>query len=223
MDDHLGHRNRLKNKFLQNDNTLLDYELLELLLFYAIPRKDVKPLAKILLNHFGSIQKVLTASPDELNQILKNNNNNINILFKLAHKLCKEILKKELINKPVIANWQQLTNYCFTNLAYYKEEKVHIIYLNSKNCIIKDEIISNGSINYAAIDIRKVIERSLGLGAASIILAHNHPSGDYKPSKEDISLTKQLFEIAKHLNILLFDHLIISSSGIYSFREHNLF
>lgn len=209
----VGHRTRIKQKFVVNEDNFLDYELLELLLCYSIPRRDVKTLAKDLIKYFGSFKAVVTAPFDNLIDF-KGLGYNSAVLLKLSFKISQELLKKDLENQPIVNNWQQLTNYCFTKMAFNKNEQIYVIYLNSKNFIIKDEVISNGSIDYANFDVRKIIEQSLKVGAVSIILAHNH---HYEPSQQDIKMTKELYKIAKPLNIFLYDHLIVSKKGVFLF------
>lgn len=216
-----GHRGRIKQKFMLCGTNFLDYELLELLLTYSIPRKDVKVLAKTLIQDFGSLGKVLSAEIEDLLNA-KGVGDNTAVLIKLCYRICNEILKKEVENKPVISNWDQLINYFFAKLAFHKKEQVYVVYLNTKNTIIKDEMISQGNINHAIFDPKSIIEKSINLGASSIIIAHNHPSGDYSPSKEDIEVTNKINSMLKVLNIFLFDHLIVSQKGVFSFRDSEL-
>lgn len=217
----LGHRNRLKQRFLDHKESLLDYEILELLLFYAVPRKDVKPLAKYLVNYFGGLKKVLHAPISELNKI-SGLSKHIIILLKMSVYLSQKTLEYDIKEKPVAKNWNQILDYCFLKLANSTHEQIYAVYLNTKNFIIKEEIVAEGSINYAITDLRMIMHKCLNLGAAAILLAHNHPSGEIEPSKEDIKITNDLFKIAKALNIYLYDHLIVGKKGVYSFRENGL-
>jgi len=217
----LGHRNRLKQRFLNHKESLFDYETLELLLFYALPRKDVKPLAKHLIEHFGSLKKVLHAPVSELNKINGLSEHSI-ILIKMSAYLSQKTLEHDIKETPVVKNWSQILDYCFLKLANATHEQIYAMYLNSKNFIIKEEIVAEGSLNYAMADLRLIMHKCLNLGAASILIAHNHPSGEIEPSKDDIKITTELFKIAKALNIYLYDHLIIGKSGIYSFRDSGL-
>lgn len=217
----LGHRDRLKERFIKHKDSLQEYELLELLLFYALPRKDVKPLAKELLNKFGNLKGVLNASENDLLAIKGLSKHSL-VLIQLAFTLTQKVLEYEIQKQPIVKSWKQLLDHCFLKLADCKYEKVYLIYLNTKNFIIKDEIISEGSLTSASADVRKLMQKCLNLGASSVLIAHNHPSGLSNPSKEDILMTKELFKVGKSLNVYLYDHLIVSKGGIYSFRENNL-
>lgn len=217
----LGHRDRLKERFIKHKDSLQEYELLELLLFYALPRKDVKPLAKELLNKFGNLKNVLIASEEDLLEVKGLSKHSL-VLIQLSFALTQQILKYDLQKNPIVKSWKQLLDHCFLKLADSKYEKVYVIYLNTKNFIIKDEILSEGSLTSSSADVRKLMQKCLNLGASSVLISHNHPSGLSNPSKEDIMMTKELFKIGKLLNVYLYDHLIVSKSGIYSFREHNL-
>lgn len=221
VNPNIGHRSRLKQKFINFEEALYDYEILELLLYYAIPRKNVQPLAKFLIHHFGSLKQVLSASFTELQQILGLTPHSITLL-KLSFSLSKKILKREVINNSVVNNWNQLLDYCFLKLSNNIYEQFYILYINSKNIIIKEELLLEGSLTNVTVDVRKIVHRSLSLGATTIVIAHNHPGGSLQPSKQDIEATKNLLNVAKSLNIFLYDHLIISKQGIYSFRQHNL-
>jgi len=216
-----GHRQRLKDKFLQNPDSMLDYEILELILFYSIPRKDVRTLAKLLLKDFGSLAKVLNASLAEL-VAYDNITSNTHTLFTLIRKTHSYLLLKEMSNKHIISTWSSLLDYLHNELAFKKNEYLKILYLNSKNYLIKEETIAEGSINYINIDIRQIMKKVLALDALSFILVHNHPSGDYSPSLEDIEITLTVKKIASSLSLTLHDHIIIGSSGIYSFKNSNI-
>ncbi len=216
-----GHRKRLKDKFLEHPDSMLEYELLELILFYAIPRKDVKTLAKTLLNDFGSLTKLFNANKLEL---LKYDNitENTYTLLKLIKKSHSFLLLKEIKNKHIITNWSDVLDYCYSELAFEKNEFIKILYLNSKNYVIKEETLQEGTINYVNINLREIIKKNLEIGAMSFILIHNHPSGDFNPSREDIEITLKLAKIGANLNITLHDHIIISKQGAFSFKNSNL-
>lgn len=163
----LGHRDRLKERFIKHKDSLQEYELLELLLFYALPRKDVKPLAKELLNKFGNLKGVLNASENDLLAIKGLSKHSL-VLIQLAFTLTQKVLEYEIQKQPIVKSWKQLLDHCFLKLADCKYEKVYLIYLNTKNFIIKDEIISEGSLTSASADVRKLMQKCLNLGASSV-------------------------------------------------------
>ena len=216
----LGHRERLKNKFL-NGNQLEDYELLELLLMYAIPRKDVKPLAKSLLIQFGSLGGVLTANTDDLIQV-----NGIKetsaILLKLTGAVNQAILKKDLISKKSLATWEEIENYCYALLGRQTKEYVYLVMLDSDCCLIDAIQMQKGTVNQTPFYIREVIETLLKYHAVSFILVHNHPHGNPKPSVADIKMTQELQETTEKMNIIMQDHFIVSPSGMNSFQMMGL-
>lgn len=220
----LGHRERLKKRFLNHPESLQDYELIELLLFYAIPRKDVRSLAKSLLKEAGNVRNLLAhiptlvSSPDSPIKVTSNTA----VLLRLVPEIAKHLLKAELHGKPIISSWMQLLDYCFLTLSAEKYEKMLVMYLNTKNCIIKEEVIAEGNLDAVGTDLSYLIRRAIECGAASLLLAHNHPSGHLQPSKADIDVTKKLEKMARVLNLHVYDHLLVSHKGVYSFREHHL-
>ena len=215
---YLGHRDRLKNKLLMFGFEILqDYELLELLLTYAIPRKDVKPLAKELIESFGSFAGVLNASPDELKQI-KGVKDNAAALINAVRGCAVRLAKNQIPTGAVINNWQSLINYCKIDMGQRKTECLRIIFLDTRSQLIKDEILQKGSINQTPVYPREIAKRALELGASSIIMIHNHPAGDLRPSKNDISITKAVLNALDSLDITLIDHIIVSKTGHISFK-----
>ncbi len=216
-----GHRERTKERFLKSFNKnyiMSDVDLLELILFYSIPRRDVKDLAKELIEQFGSLAILINSNIDEIKSRTKLSDNTI-VLFHIIQQSCKQLLLKEINNKPVLSSWQMLLDYCYATLAYEKNELVKILYINSKNRLVKDEVIHYGTTNSSVLYPREIIKRNFELGTTSFIIVHNHPSGDCTPSDEDIIITTQLSKIAADLDISLHDHIIIGKNGILSFKQ----
>ena len=213
-----GHRERLKEKFLKSDGeNFEDYELLELLLTYSIPRKDVKPLAKILLAKFGSLGNVLSAKAEALSEIKGIKEHSV-ALIKLISVMTKSILKKEVMNKTVLSNCKEVENYCHALLGRETKEYVYAIALDASNHIIEVILIQKGTVSESPVYPREVVEKLIKCSAVSFILVHNHPSGDTKPSRADIALTESLFDATHNLGIRMQDHYIVSAKGINSFR-----
>jgi DNA repair protein RadC len=218
---HIGHRNRQKEKLLRsNIGTFADYEILEMLLFYSIPRKDVKPLAKSLLNQYRNLGSILNLHDQELKDV-KLTKSTI-VLLRLLKEITNRINKEQLLDKPVINSWPLLINYIRANIGYNKTECLHIMYLNHKNILIADETEKHGTINSVSIYPREILKKAILHNASSIVIVHNHPSGITEPSKADIDLTLKIKEVLDPLNINLIDHLIISSNSYYSFKKHSI-
>lgn len=221
-----GHRQRLKEKFLSHPESFEDYELLELLLCYSVPRKDVKLTAKQLLKQFGSLCSLfnnVSVSPQPPRELTELGLSlHTFTLLKLVPRLYKHILHKEIQRKPVVKSWAHMLDYCYVHLAPLKSERLMVVYLNAKNYMIKEELLAEGSIASVNFDASLILRHCVEYGAAAIILAHNHPSGDYIPSKADITATKKIQKQAAALSIYLYDHLIVGQSGVYSFRENSL-
>ncbi len=215
---YIGHRQRLKEKLLTNGaNTLADYELLELVLSIAIPRKDVKPLAKELISKFKTFGGVITAKPTELSQIKGIGDTTIATL-KIIEASQIKILKDKIEETSIISNWSELIDYCKLNIGNKDTEEFHILYLNTKCHLIKDETHSTGTINSSSVYTREIIKRVLELGATSIILVHNHPTGDSTPSKADISITQKIIKALETIDVSVHDHLIVSKGNYTSFK-----
>ena len=213
-----GHRERLKQKVVMfGSDVLQDYELLELLLTYAIPRKDVKPLAKELIRVFGSFASVLNASPEELKQI-KGIKDNSAALLCAVRTTALRIAKSRFSSVPVINDWNALIEYCTIDMGQRKNECLRIIFLDARNRLIKDEILQQGTIGQTPVYPREIAKRALDLGAVSIVMVHNHPACDMRPSQSDIQMTKAVQNALTPLDISLIDHIIISKSGHISFK-----
>ncbi len=219
---HRDHRKRLKKKFSESGvSAFHDYEVLELLLSYAIPRKDVKPLAKELLHNFGSLKGLIDAERDNLEKI-KGIGSHTAILIKLIKEIGILYLKEKAKEKPQITCTRELLDYCKTYMGGLKDERFCVIYLDAQNRMTDIETIQEGIVNQAVVYPRKVLENALKQKASAVILVHNHPSGQVKPSDADIRLTKTIQETARILDIIVHDHVIIGENRFFSFREEGL-
>lgn len=220
--DNNGHRARLRQRLFDGGpDALLDHELVEYLLALAIPRRDTKPLAKALLHEFGGIAGLLTADAKALARVPGMGETSA-AAIKAAHAAALRLLRAEVAEKPMLANWQALLDYLRADMAHHSIERVRVLHLNSKNMLIRDELVSEGSIDEAAVYIREIVRRAIDLGSAAIILVHNHPSGDPSPSRADIELTRNLIDAAKRLGISVHDHIIIGTGGHVSLRAQGL-
>lgn len=221
-EDHAGHRLRLRKRLAEGEgDALLDHELIEYLLALAIPRRDTKPLAKRLLKEFGGIGGLLTADWESLARQPGLGETSIAAL-KIAQAAALRLLRTPIVERPVLASWQALLDYLRGDMAYLITERVRVLHLNSRNQLIRDEVMSEGSVDQAAIYVREVVKRALDLGSASIILVHNHPSGDPSPSRQDIEITRQIVDASKRLGISVHDHIIIGANGHTSLRAQGL-
>lgn len=217
-----GHRERLKQRFLTaGSGALADYELLELLLFSGIPRRDTKPLAKALLAKFGSFAAVLSADLAALKQ-MAGMTPSAAVSLKVVAAASTHFLASQLRGQEVFTNWQKLLDYCYSKIAYLEVEELHLLFLDSKNQLITDEVHQRGTVDQAAAYPREILKRALVLGASALIIVHNHPSGDPEPSAQDIRLTNELALSARLLNIRLHDHLVVGKKGILSFKALGL-
>jgi len=221
MPHYYGHRRRLRERMVAaGAESLPDYELLEMLLFAANPQGDVKPAAKLLLAHFGGFGKVLSADPDALSEA------GLGLAGIAAIKSVREaalrLMRLELQEQPVVNSWDKLIDYCNAQVAHNKVEEFHILFLDRKNVLIKHERQQRGTIDHTPVYPREVVKRALDLGAAAIILVHNHPSGDPTPSKADIAVTQDIKKAAAPLGVTLHDHIIIGRNGHTSLRDLGL-
>lgn len=216
-----GHRDRLRERFVAAPDSLPDYELLELLLFMAIPRRDVKPIAKTLIARFGSLNGVLNASVTELEGV-----DGISEITATAIKIIRaaglRMLKQDLATRPILNSWQRLLDYLHASMAHEKKEHFRLLFLNKKNELIADEVQQSGTVDHTPAYPREIMKRALELGATALILVHNHPSGDSAPSKADIDMTKQICAAASPFGIIVHDHLIVSRGGTTSFKSLGL-
>ncbi|RMF67724.1 MAG: JAB domain-containing protein [Alphaproteobacteria bacterium] len=217
-----GHRRRLRHRFLASRGTgLADYELIELLLFGAIPRRDVKPLAKRLIQTFGSFEEVLTAEPGRLAAV-KGMGEAAVVALKAVEAAARRLAQARVINRPAISNWQALLDYCRIAMGHAPKEQFRVLFLDRRNVLIADEVQQEGTVDHTPVYPREVIKRALELHASAIILVHNHPSGDPTPSQADIEMTKEIAEAARRLGIRLHDHIVVSRSGHMSFKSLGL-
>lgn len=216
---YLGHRKRLKERLLNSkQGTMANYELLELLLFFVKPRSDVKPLAKELLDKFENLSGILNATSDDL-IVMTGVGESIISIFRCVKEILERTLQEKVKKRPVISNWQALIEYLRCSIGKSSTEKVRILYLNTKHIVISDELQEVGTVNQTPLYVREVIKRSLALGATSLILSHNHPSGDPSPSKADIDVTIQIMEACKSIEITLIDHIITTNDDNFSFKK----
>ncbi len=217
-----GHRRRLRTRFLKDDGASFhDYELLELLLFGAMPRVDTKPIAKALLKRFGGFAAVVSAAPRELRAVPGIGEAAV-VALKSVRAVALRLAREEAMARPVLASWDRVLAYCRSALAHEKTERFHLLFLDRKHQLIADEVQQSGTIDHTPVCPREVVKRALDLGASALILVHNHPSGDPTPSRADIDLTSDLIASASALGISIHDHLIIGRSGHVSLRGQRL-
>lgn len=212
------HRTRLRARFMEGGaDALPDYEMLELVLFRAIPRQDVKPLAHRLLARFGDFNRVVTAPPARLRDV-DGVGEAVVTELKVIEAAARRLARARVINRPVISSWDALLDYCHTAMAHAETESFRVLYLDRKNVLIADEAQGHGTVDHVPVYPREVIKRALEVNASALILVHNHPSGDPTPSDADISMTLQIRDAAEALGLALHDHLIIGKSRETSLR-----
>lgn len=217
-----GHRSRLRARLLDNGpDSLQDYEIIEYLLALAVPRRDTKPLAKQLLAHYGGFAALITADPQNIAR-QPGMGETTTAALKIAQAAALRLLSEPVRELPILASWQSLLDYLRADMAHLNIERVRVLYLNSRNQLIRDDIASEGSIDQAAIYTREIISRAMDLGAVAIILVHNHPSGDSSPSRQDIKMTREIAEAGKRLGITVHDHIIVGNNGFTSMRSAGL-
>lgn len=211
-----GHRERLRERFEKaGEKSLADYELLEMFLFFTIKRSDTKPIAKALLKRFGNIENIMEADKKLLMEIDGVGPSVVNSL-KLHQAFVHRQLRHKIIKKPILSSWNQVLDYCAITMGYAIREQLRLIFLNTKNQLIHEEVHQIGTIDQIPIYPREIVKRALDLGAASIILVHNHPSGDPTPSSWDYEITRTIQEAAKFLGIKILDHIIIGKGKYVS-------
>lgn len=196
---------------------LPDYEMLELILFRALPRQDVKPLAHRLMQYFGDFGHVLSAAPQRLLEVEGVGDaviTELKVIEAAAHRLARA----KVMHRPVLASWQALLDYCHTAMAHRETEQFRVLFLDRKNLLIADELQAKGTVDHVPVYPREVVKRALELNASALILVHNHPSGDPTPSQADIAMTEQVAQAATVLGLVLHDHLIIGKNRQLSFR-----
>ena len=217
-----GHRERLRARFLNGGaEAMPDYELLEMTLFAALPRRDTKPLARALLARFGSFAEVISAPRARLLEVAGVGEaiaNHLKIVEAAAHRLAKT----KVMGRPALSSWPALLDYCTAAMARAQNEEFRVLFLDRKNRLIADEVQNRGTVDHTPVYPREIIKRALELTATAIILVHNHPSGDPTPSKADIQMTREIVAAAKALSIAVHDHLVVGRGGDASFKSLGL-
>lgn len=217
-----GHRDRLRARFAQKGaDALADYELLELYLFRSILRRDVKPIAKALIEKFGSFAEVIAAPTARLSEV-KGVSEKIALDLKILQAGAVKLGQETVMGRPVLSSWTALLDYCRSAMQFEEKEQFRVLFLDRRNRLIADEVLGKGTIDSAPVYPREVVKRALELGATAIILAHNHPSGDPTPSQADITMTKTIVTAAKAIGISVHDHLIIGRQNTVSFKTLGL-
>ncbi len=222
MPHYIGHRERLRDRFFTaGADAMPDYELLELALFAAVPRRDVKPLAKTLLTRFGSFAEVI-AAPRE--RILEVEGASIAVAtqLKIVEAAARRLAKTRLMGRPALASWSALIDYCAAAMARSQKEEFRVLFLDRKNVLIADEVQSTGTVDHTPVYPREIVKRALEHAATALILVHNHPSGDPTPSRSDITMTRDVNDAARALGIVVHDHVIVGRSGHVSFKALGL-
>jgi len=215
---YVGHRERLRARFMQGGaDALPDYELLELVLFRAIPRRDTKDLAKRLLNRFGTFAEVLNA-PEPLIKEVPGAGNRVVEELKLVRAAALRLMRSAILSRPALSSWSQVLDYCRAAMGYEAREQFRILFLDKKNHLIADELQQEGTVDHTPVYVREVLKRALELSATAIILVHNHPSGDPAPSRADIEMTRLIVDAGRPLGITVHDHIIVAREGHVSFR-----
>jgi DNA repair protein RadC len=213
-----GHRERLRTRFREaGAEALSDYELLEAVLFRALPRRDVKPLAKELIATFGSFAEVIAAPARRLREI-KGIGDSVITDLKIVQAAANRVVKGEVKRRPVLSSWSAVLDYCRSAMAFAEKEHLRVLFLDKRNQLIADEVQQTGTVDHTPVYPREVVKRALELSATAIVLVHNHPSGDPTPSRADIQMTQQIREIAKPLGIDLHDHIIVGKEGHASLK-----
>jgi DNA repair protein RadC len=217
-----GHRQRLRARFREaGPDALSDYELLETVLFRALPRRDVKPLAKSLIATFGSFAEVIAAPEARLAEIKGLGEGSITEL-KLVQAAANRLLRGEVKKRPVLSSWSAVLDYCRTAQAFSDREEFRILFLDKRNQLIVDEVQQTGTVDHTPVYPREVVKRALELSATAVVLVHNHPSGDPTPSQADIQMTQQIITVASPLGIAVHDHIIVGKEGYASLKSLKL-
>ncbi|WP_191061562.1 JAB domain-containing protein [Geminicoccus harenae] len=234
-----GHRERLRGRFAEarDETALADYELLELLLFFSVHRRDTKPIAKALIERFGGLGGVLAAAPERYGEVFgldpaaagEERRDQVDedlrftrILLKAVHQLMRRVLKEEVKERPLIGSWTALIDYLAVSMSHEGTEHFRILFLDRKNILLRDEVQSRGTVDHTPLYPREVLKRCLELDAAAIIMVHNHPSGDPTPSRADVEMTKEVAALLKAAGIELHDHVIVGKGRHLSFRTERL-
>lgn len=213
-----GHRDRLRARFAEvGGDALPDYELLEVVLFRSIPRRDVKPIAKDLIRRFGTFAETLAAPPSRLMEVDGVGESVVTDL-KIIEAAARRVAKGAVGKRPVLSSWSAVLDYCRTAMAFADKEQVRLLFLDKRNAVIADEVHQSGTVDHAPVYPREVVKRALELSASALILVHNHPSGDPTPSSADIKMTREIIDVAKPLGIAVHDHIIVGREGHASLK-----
>ena len=220
-DIHSGHRQRARERFLNNPDAISDYDLLELLLFLIIPRADTKPIAKKLIDKYKTLRNLFNASITELNND-GINGNALKYIFLLINTTQKRLLNEEMKEQNIIDDYELLIKYCQSSIGAIKEEKFKILFFNNKFKLLDDVVFGSGEISSVAISCKEIVKKSIEIKAENVVLYHNHPNQDLTPSPDDINTTKAIIDALKPININVLDHIIISGDKYFSFKEEGL-
>ena len=217
-----GHRERLRNRFVKGGaDALPDYELLEMILFRALPRRDTKPLAKALLARFGTFAEVINAPDPRLKEVTGVGDAVVTEL-KLVRAAALRLMKSEIVKKPSLSSWNEVIGYLTAAQAYEMREQFRILFLDKRNQLIADEVQGTGTVDHTPVYVREVVKRALELSATALILVHNHPSGDPTPSRADVDMTRLIIDAAKPLGVTVHDHIIVGRHGHASLKALRL-
>jgi len=219
--DYVGHRERLRERFRTNPDGLLDYELLELLLFFAYRRQDTKPIAKALIARFGDFAEVISAEADRLKEVDQVGDVAVTLL-KTVEAASRRQARVRMHKPLALSSWSKVIDYCRTHMAREAKEQFRILFLDKKNNLIADEVQQQGTVDHTPAYPREVMGRAYQLGATAVILVHNHPTGDPTPSAADIEMTKSIAQLGKGMNVMVHDHIIMGRDGETSFRQLKL-
>jgi DNA repair protein RadC len=217
-----GHRERLRERFLDGGaEAIPDYEMLELVLFAALPRRNTKPLAMALLSRFGSFADVIAAPRARLLEVA-GVGEAVVAQLKIVEAAALRLAKTRILQQPVLSSWNALVDYCIAAMARSPHEEFRVLFLNRKNVLIADEVLNEGTVDHTPVYPREILKRALELGASALILAHNHPSGDPTPSRADIDMTREIAAAARALRIAVHDHIVVGRAGTASFKALGL-
>jgi DNA repair protein RadC len=219
---HVGHRKRLRDRFRKGGpDALPDYELIEMILFRALPQGDTKPLAKALLARFGSFPEVINAPEARLREVQGVGERVVDEL-KLVRASALRLMQSEIAGRTVLASWQAVLDYCKAAQGFDEKEQFRILFLDKRNQLVADEVQQTGTVDHTPVYIREVVKRALELSASALILVHNHPSGDPTPSSADIDMTRQIVSAARPLGVQVHDHIIVGRTGYYSMKGQKI-
>ncbi len=219
---YLGHRERLRQRFLVGGaEAMPDYELMELTLFAAVPRRDVKPLAKALITRFGSFAEAIAAPRERILEV-EGASEGVATQLKIVEAAALRLARTRLLGRPALTSWPALIDYCAASMARAQTEEFRVLFLDRKNVLIADEVQSTGTVDHTPVYPREIVKRALEHGATALILVHNHPSGDPTPSRADITMTREVVDAARALHITVHDHVVVGRSGHASFKGMGL-